>query len=592
MNVLLKIFNLTLVFYKNRVILTSVFIITFSLTPAYVKAQGSKYKNQPQKWLIRSNLLTDSILAEKSKISEDSRILIQAKLASLWRKTDKNLSDEWFSKAVDTLTKLNSDETEENKVRMFRVASNLLKIIPTDNLLLQQKIIKFLTTEAEKNNNISNKNNNISNKEVADVIAQTALNVINDNPEQAFNLGILSMQLDTDAPQFGKTDNIIKLLTQLALKQQLLGDKLFSRGLFYSLRNNDGLSTVSLVSIAFISLDGKILSDKTHKDLLSALTSSLVKLTQDSFKKKDVCQMADWGLSLKQHFEKYLPEGLSTFQILSNQCHQEINKDESNSSNSNDIIPKSIDDLLREAAESKDEAKYSQAFYALAKKKDFDRIISVLDDMVEEDREILGFIGDMPSWSYYRWKYAYESALSQIRLNNLSDANHIIEKTPKSLQPIVQVKIADTIISQQDNKLLATDLMESARKNMFRVEFAQLRVDLYLSLLNHYASVQPYEALTIFRETVKMINLADNIQEDEKEQELLEIDVSKAIEVPLKLLETNEINFTNALADVKSPSSRIQIKLGLLKSSLQTYIDEKNRVEKSKKSTEKKISLQ
>ncbi len=585
MNVLLKIFNLISFFYKNGVVLTSVFIITLSLTPYYAHAQEPKSKNQSQKWLTRSKLLTDSIIAEKSKISEDSLILIQAKLALLWRKTDKTLSDEWFSKAVDTLTKLNSDETEESKARRFRVAGNLLKIIPADNLLLQQKIIKFLVAEAEKNNNISN-------KEVADVIAQTALNVLNDNPEQAFNLGILSMQLDTDAPQFGKTDNIIKLLTQLALKKQSLGDKLFLRGLFYSLRNNDSISTISLVSLAFISLEGKILSDKIHKDLLSALTNSLVKLTQDLSNKKDVCQMADWGLSLKQHFEKYLPEGLSTFQILSNQCQQETNKNESNSSSSNNIIPKAVDDLLREAAESKDEAKYSQAFNILAQKKDFDRIISVLDNMAEEDRKILGFIGDIPSWSYYRWKYAYQLALLQIRLNNFSDANRVIEKTPKSLQPIVQVKIADTIISQRDNKLLATDLMESARKNMLRVEFANLRVDLYVLLLNHYASIQPYEALTIFRETVKVINLADYVQENEKESELVEIDMSKAIEVPVTLLETNEIDFMNNLADVKSPNSRIQIKLGLLKSSLQTYINEKSKVEKDRKSSEKETSLQ
>ncbi len=247
---------------------------------------------------------------------------------------------------------------------------------------------------------------------------------------------------------------------------------------------------------------------------------------------------------------------------------------------------------MREAAESKDEAKYSQAFNILAQKKDFDRIISVLDNMAEEDRKILGFIGDIPSWSYYRWKYAYQLALLQIRLNNFSDANRVIEKTPKSLQPIVQVKIADTIISQRDNKLLATDLMESARKNMLRVEFANLRVDLYVLLLNHYASIQPYEALTIFRETVKVINLADYVQENEKESELVEIDMSKAIEVPVTLLETNEIDFMNNLADVKSPNSRIQIKLGLLKSSLQTYINEKSKVEKDRKSSEKETSLQ
>ncbi len=325
MNVLLKIFNLISFFYKNGVVLTSVFIITLSLTPYYAHAQEPKSKNQSQKWLTRSKLLTDSIIAEKSKISEDSLILIQAKLALLWRKTDKTLSDEWFSKAVDTLTKLNSDETEESKARRFRVAGNLLKIIPADNLLLQQKIIKFLVAEAEKNNNISN-------KEVADVIAQTALNVLNDNPEQAFNLGILSMQLDTDAPQFGKTDNIIKLLTQLALKKQSLGDKLFLRGLFYSLRNNDSISTISLVSLAFISLEGKILSDKIHKDLLSALTNSLVKLTQDLSNKKDVCQMADWGLSLNSTLRniylrvfqlfKYCPISVNKKLIKTNPTHQ------------------------------------------------------------------------------------------------------------------------------------------------------------------------------------------------------------------------------------------------------------------------------
>ena len=89
-----------------------------------------------------------------------------------------------------------------------------------------------------------------------------------------------------------------------------------------------------------------------------------------------------------------------------------------------------------------------------------------------------------------------------------------------------------------------------------------------------------------------MINLADYVQENEKEQELLEIDMSKTIEVPVKLLETNEVDFMNTLADVKSPNSRIQIKLGLLKSSLQTYINEKSKIEKYKKSPEKESSLQ
>ena len=210
--------------------------------------------------------------------------------------------------------------------------------------------------------------------------------------------------------------------------------------------------------------------------------------------------------------------------------------------------------------------------------KKFEDIVSLLDDMTEDERNFIR--NDI--WEEFRADYASKLALVYFENKDLPAVYRVIDRTPKRIRPYTRFRIAYKISPVKDRGFYLENL-EGIRKELDSIEVnAKDAASNYLTLAGLYLKIQPTESESIFRNAVKYINKTDDENPDflpEKDWAPLQDYESLSSE----LLETDESSIQGSLKTISSRRSRIRLKLGLLESTLQRLEKVKKDVELEKK---------
>ncbi len=541
------------------------FILVLSSFPQAKKKQSTKPDSQVEKanqnqieiikWENISEQITKNILNDTKSSSYSERPIILARLANLWWKNDNDAARQWLKTAVSEVTFDSLVETHTEKTKRQETARKLIKfIIPLDKHLAE-KLIEYVTKESKEAN---------SNQQNADELIKTALQVVDTNPILARKLGSLSLKN-------GRSYQIFRLIMELNLKDEKLSEALFNEALVTTetspnLETNVGFVS-ALSSAAFREYKGKSLPETARKNFLTVLFNLTLTGDNSLETQKRNCNFLSAATRFISSYESYFPEKAIAIRQKFVLCEKTLgNFAGIIKSDLSETKLETAEEYIQAAKETKDNflkgTYYSRAVQKLYQAKEYEKIISVLEDMTEEEKKAFG----EDTWNSWRSESALRAAVEFVKTKDFSGAYRIINNTPKILRPSVQSGLAKEM--EKEDKPFAITLLDDARKglNSFDIE-PKDKAGLFLFLTKQYTEIVPYEAADVFRETIKAVNNSDNANPENNPVKDY-APLKETILLPIFLLETEELATVETLSNIKSANSRIRFRLGFLEQSL------------------------
>lgn len=547
-----------------------------------------------QKLFIQIQNLNDSLLKETIKLSVKERVLLFANLAKIWKVEDSSRSVKLFDKAINEASPSMNDSPKE-KIEKFESLQELLPLSVQINDQTTKRIIDLLKSESKKETG--------RNLEVSTALAQAALIIIKNDPKTGFDLAVAALKL-TNKPS--ENSLIFRIILSLASADKKLAEDFFLQVLNYSQITKDSKSIGDIVlftSPKSFTFGVDFLSDNSKKNILSVFLDELLQysaLSQQNQlsveQKEQACVFFLKGKGLEEIFKTYLPERavyISQVSGQANLCQQAFSSQTTQSIMEELAKGKeelSVDELVQAGFDTNDVGKrvvyFTEAIGRLSKTKEYERIIALLDSMDDELKRALGTANDFSYWKALRHSNALEAVLQKIKDEDYGSARRIIEKTPLDLRPLLQISVSQKILKESKKadfsnpeQILAFDLIADARKNLLKIDDPFSSVNLYLSLINLYAVIEPSEISSVFRETVKAINKADEYKDEEQYKGKDFAYGRDIVNLPYISAE-NMADISNQIADIQKPYSRVRIKLGVLDSDLKKYVEVKQENEK------------
>ena len=507
------------------------------------------------KWKNLSEEITNDLIDDIKSESFSEQPVIFAHIAKLWWNIDNKSAQKWLKKAVSEVTFEPITETETERQKRFEMAGKLMEFVVRVDKRLAKTLIEDIADQSKKINR---------NQANADSLVKTALQIVEFNPETAKELGSRSLNI-------GQSNLISRLIGELNINDSALADRLFKEAVVNSKINSHRETNVgflsSLAALVLNNYKGKALSEESKTALLTGLFDiiNVAGATPDSLRKS--CNYIFTATSLSGNYQTYYPEKAIAIRQKADVCKNLLNESSDLvESDLEDTKPQTVDEYIKAAEETQNKFKkqnyYFRAIEKLYRDKEYERIISVLDDMSEENREAFG---ETP-WARWRRTSATMAAVTYAEKKDFANVYRIINDTPKLIRPSVQISVAKEFATA--NKPFAIALLDDARKGANSLEIEdQTRAGLHISLLRLYSEIVPYDALNVFRETVKVINKSDENNPD-NEQIKDYAPFNSVILLPISLLENEEFDSLKILSKIKSAKSRVRFRLGFLEQSL------------------------
>lgn len=508
-------------------------------------------------WFIRATTITDDLIRDAVSLAPNERALLWARMGRAWEKEDPKRAATDLRKAVEIVEFAPDGESEIERRQRFDTARSLLSIIPARydklRLTLQGLFMPKEDRAADKGG-----------RESADGLIAAAMAIVDTDPQGAFDLGVTSLRL-------GRTYKLAYLLWSLRKRDSTLADGLFDQALAAARATFDAESLGWLSIYAF--RDGQTPSDERRKALLSVIAQGLLRDSASAGGEPEVCKLAPTAATLLGQFNRLTPDLAIVVRQGLSRCQSTLQPSERQSVDEalRDQPLKTVADLEDEAAKAPLEEIRDlymiRASRLAAQQKNFEQAISLLDRISDEGRKRLG-----GGWEGWRWEYASLAALAQLKRGDRPAMYRIIAATPEAIRGFVQIAMAQALVKAGDRDS-AFDLLTEARKRLAQSSGTEV-VDGYFSLMHQYESLAPIDAVNVFYETVKALNRIE--KSDLKESQTLGAETSLlsndlllgAYNVPISLLEKDEIGVRAAISSIQSPSKRVAIRLNLLISSL------------------------
>lgn len=525
------------------------------LPPVFGQEQQAKLAPEYLIWQQRVNDLTDEIIEDSSFVDDSEKFLYLALLAKIWLKEDPIKARKYLEDAASKVISV-WEKRVEDKGDLAKNTTNsekTLRIIIGIDEKIGQSLSEKVATLIEERGNKAGAN--------ADLFAMIALQVVDKNPRLAYTLGLKALN-------YGNSLNLLKLITQLRSKDTKLSDDLLGHILAAALREYDFQIIASLENVVFGGQDVSPGIDQIRRIYLTTLAERLALSALDERNRK-FCELVAVAAPLSAKFDEYLPE-----HSLAVRQHIELCipfspsfTAETARAGTRYYEPKTPDDFVRAARDANDpglKARYfSKAVAILAQTKKFDEIVSLLDNLTEDEKKAIGEV----AWNSWRIEYASASAFVYFEINDLASVFRVIDKTPKVIRPFVRFRLVGRV-NLNENREFVLENIEKIRDELGAIEVPfNDAASSFLVLSRLYVQIQPLESGRVFQEAVKYINKTDGENPDflaEKDYAPLRDYIS----LPSELIESDESGIRVALANVSSRRSRIRLKLGLLESAL------------------------
>jgi hypothetical protein len=541
---------------KNR-ISSILFLIVFVLSSSiFPQKSESKNAKELRVWRERVQELTNGILNDTKSVGSD-RSLYLALLAKIWWKIEPTEARKYLKTSVEVLlSELDSDDKNSFSSKV-KGSEKIIKIIagldePLGRSLVEQ-IAKIVAAKGGDGDL------------TADSFVTIGLQILPSNPTLAFNLGVRSLS-------YGNSKRLNILIQRLFSKDSKLGEELFQHSVAACRRNYSYEFTGNLGLVVFDVVNGKTFSDATRVSYLEVLADFLSNAAiYESGRSR--CEVIGLINPILAQFDAYLPSRSLTVRQQIQVCipFTDSSTSEIAKAQARGEDPQTTEDLIRAARNTSDrrlKSRYfSKAISKLAHEKKFDEIISLLDDMTEDETKIMAY-----AWDDWRVDFAYQSLLVYIENKDMATVYRIINRTPRRLRPYVRFRLVHKLTQPEFGPFILENL-EDIRKELDALEVpAKDAASSYLALTGLYVKTQPIESEGVFRQAVKYINKTDS----ENSNFLPEKDYAPLQDyVPLssQLLEVDEHSIFRSLSNISVLRSRIRLRLGLLESSLKKFAD-------------------
>ncbi len=555
--------------FFNRIVLT-VFLI-YSLI-IFAIGQEDTSLGQRELWRTRADTITNRLLKEASNLDSLDRAVLLAQLGDLWWEFDKNQSNAWIEKSVDTIFFYPSEEIKSKSEKFFQTTRQILSIISNRNQKQSNRLIEILS-EADK---VVDKEKNVN----ADSLIEFALQIVKENPTKATQIGTLALRV-------GSPKEFYKLSWEIRRYNPTLANQFF-RTAFSSVtasRNLEMLQSMQLAAFPenFVPNFPPNLTPprELRTEFLNFLADYIVQ-QQYNFVSKSIQSCANEAVlvsRVKNQFVELLAPKSGVVQQAIDMClagqNQKLTQIQSQTAS---LKTSNIDELLKLADEVEDAPNIRgvylfKAALAANQQKKYAFSIKILESMREKEREL--FVGD---WEELRHDSAAGLAYTQFKDNDLSGALETIKNVPDRLRPFAQVGFV-LKISPEDTSVYSfcVEQLNNARRGFIKSELSFTKKTSYwLNLVKLYSNYKlQTEAAEVFRELAVAFNssLSDNntAANDIASSQLI-ADSKRIIPTLLPtLLEAQENSILESVSLLKQEKPRVQINLTFLKLALKQY---------------------
>ncbi len=527
---------------------------SYSLVPAQ---QAEKVWDP---WLIRAQMITESLVKDATALASPDRALLWARLGVAWLKDDPDRAHAWMQKAVEEIEVTSDQESADDRRRRLATARSLLRIIAPQDKQLGLRLTDVFTPQAEVATDSGRRDN-------ASALVDSALSIIDRDPQRAAKLGSASLHI-------GLTYRLASLLWELRKRDTKLADSLFDQILTVA---GAAYDQESLGWLAVYAFRGQT-SDERRARLLAILAEALLRTSPSAGDEEKACGFAPTAAPLLEQFNRLLPQQAAMVRVAITKCQPSLNPyvrkpvDEA----LRDRPLKTVDDLVKEADKASNQHTrddyLTQAAQMAAQKKEFERATALLDLISDEGRK-----QSNGGWEGLRWNFASSAAVTLLKRGDRYRMNQIISATPSPLRPFVQLTVAQELANSVDHTD-AIEFLKEARKGMV-LSYPPYRVSGYMDLMRQYAKLDPVDALNVLTEAVKAINSAEQSGQQSSEYpdmydrvNALSNDLLLGLfNLPVSLFEIDDLRVEGAVSSIESPMKRAAVGLNLLNGSLEQH---------------------
>jgi len=533
---------------------TAIVIMSFLLAPA--QQRNTAY----DLWRIRSQAITAELIKDSSDLIPTQRAVVLAALAEKWWQDDPEQARSFVGRALDIVEAVPNKENADERERRLRAVRAILKIVTPLDRKYTERLIAVLSNDAEEQAKIKSTAN-------TDGLIEAAMLLVEKNPQQARDLGSLSLRL-------GRSTQITSLIAKLRSKDLRLADSLFAETVAAVRQSLDRDLLYSLAYLAFpVSMKNTasvgVPPDNLRAELLKVDVIFLQSNPINPENKNVNCiSVASFIAPVLDQFEHLLPQQAAVVRQSVNLC-QSLNPlmGQSGDDALHGEPLNTVDDLLKAADEAKDvkiSTVYRYRAAALARQhNDFEKALKILDEMSTEAREFMG-----GSWEAYRSEWAITAALARLKTGDVYGMRRIIDEVPDGLQILTKIGFLRQLPDKRDAETDPTvEFLNDTLKSLPSSALSDSdKSAAYFALLPVVIEFQPTSASVVLKEGVAALNRIEraNTQNanDDQGSTLLEGEFSKNL--PATLFEMDESVVSEAVSSINSRSLRVKLRLELL----------------------------
>jgi hypothetical protein len=528
-------------------------LLIFPGMRSFSQGEAKSFELELQQWRFRIDHLTEGLEKDSALIDSTERSLYLVHLAGMYEDYETSRSSEFLQRGASLLVAgFSSDEGQINKEKLdltVKVIQMIFRLNEQLGLGVSEKLFEKI------------KSNSTTSKAKADLLVSLGIQVSKSDARLAHDLGLSSLG-------FGYGARFNQLISELAQRDPELAESAYQAGLFAAYRGFD-YTFIGGLGVAFGSTRGQELSENARRGYFVLLSTLLRDAVTYPERQPQFCGVAALASPLLPRFQLDYPAEAALMHQNIRLCIPFLPESTRGvfERQTDESEPKTVEDLVTAARESKDNVLKARYYYLaqglLERAKAFEKAISLLDNMSNDEREAVG----LTAWDGWRGEHTIQHCLALYRSNDIATLHRTIDRTPIRLRPLVRTSLVYGLKGKAEPEFLLEQL-ESVRKEADTKNMeARNAASSFLALIPAYLDLNPGELPGLFRETIKMINAADQ----ENPNRLPEKDFAPlrdVIKLPSYLLETDQIGTMNAIQDIRQVPNRNRVRLGLIQSAI------------------------
>ena len=552
------------------------FLILILLPSLPVAAQiSSAQKDRNDLRRLQSQAITDELLNDARQLSPLRRAEILTRIGHRWWLYDQRQARIWVGNAIDIVETGSNQETSDERRQRLETARQMLKFVSALDQKLSGRLVTLLG-----NKEVSSDTERIEN---AQGLIDAARGLASHDPKRGAEMGARALRL-------GPPTQIAGLFNALHQADEKLAEDFLLQAMAIAKQDSEGQLLNSLTYILFPTprkfrsntpppnrtklqtmhvKDPYISPDNLRLELLQLDIAFL----DAGYKGKGI----DCGFVLQfiapvmDEFERLIPQQAAIARQVINDCGfsrplpQQPPQRSSKKPVFETLALNTVEGLLEAAEDTED----LQARTILKQKaasladtnRDYDLAFKILDDMSSEERKSMG-----RSWAEHRSSWAANAAIEHYRNGRVDEMNLVLNGVPSDLQAFAKTGFVGGLVQLQQQPIerdLALRFLNDARVALRESSLPEMeKYGCYFGLMQLLVKYDSPAAGAAFKEAVASLNRAEQMKEN-KDFKLLDYG-GLARNLPMSLIEMDEIAVKEGINSIASVESRVQLRLEFL----------------------------